>query len=96
MGEGLDEQTLLGRNEVIAQFGMKDPGGFDRKSEYPKISYKDFLDLICCPVCHGDIGEVEGALECKGKCKGVYNIENGIPLMSVRFSGVGDLPDADL
>jgi len=104
MGEGLAEGVLIGRGEAVAQLGMKDPGNFGKKSELPKIPYKDFLELLACPVCHGDVEETvcadgestRNALSCTGKCKSIYYIEDGIPLMGVRFSGVGDLTDADL
>jgi len=49
---------------------------------------KDFVDIICCPICKGDLElEIEqeekneiikGVLTCK-ECKTSYHIENGIP-----------------
>jgi uncharacterized protein YbaR (Trm112 family) len=48
----------------------------------------DLMELLCCPLCHGDLalevkqktGEeiVEGTLTCT-KCKTLYPIEDGIP-----------------
>ncbi len=50
--------------------------------------YKDLLDIICCPVCKGDLkltdekelnGEImSGVLVCE-KCGNKYPIEEGIP-----------------
>lgn len=49
---------------------------------------KDMLNILCCPICKGDLelkikreenGEIiEGSFTCK-KCKSMYSIENGIP-----------------
>ncbi len=49
---------------------------------------KDLMDILCCPVCKGDLqltvkkeegGEIlEGSLYCS-KCKETYPIEDGIP-----------------
>jgi uncharacterized protein YbaR (Trm112 family) len=49
---------------------------------------KDFLDILCCPNCKGDLdllitkenkGEIiEGSYTCK-KCNSSYYIEDGIP-----------------
>ncbi len=49
---------------------------------------KDLMDILCCPVCKGDLkltvkkeegGEViEGSLYC-AKCNETYPIEDGIP-----------------
>jgi uncharacterized protein YbaR (Trm112 family) len=49
---------------------------------------KDLMDILCCPVCKGDLkltvrkeegGEIlEGSLYC-AKCNETYPIEDGIP-----------------
>lgn len=49
---------------------------------------RDLLDILCCPVCKGDLvlevinGNdkeiVKGTLYC-GKCKVYYHIDDGIP-----------------
>lgn len=49
---------------------------------------KDLMDILCCPVCKGDLqlkvkreegGEIiEGSLYCP-KCEETYPIEDGIP-----------------
>ncbi len=49
---------------------------------------KDLMEILCCPVCKGDLqlsvkkeegGEIiEGSLYCP-KCKETYPIEDGIP-----------------
>ena len=49
---------------------------------------KDLMDILCCPVCKGDLqltvkkedgGEIiEGSLFC-AKCNETYPIEDGIP-----------------
>ncbi len=49
---------------------------------------KDLMDILCCPVCKGDLqltvkkeegGEItEGTLFCP-KCEETYPIEDGIP-----------------
>jgi uncharacterized protein len=49
---------------------------------------KDLMDILCCPVCKGDLqltvrkedgGEIiEGSLFC-AKCHETYPIEDGIP-----------------
>jgi uncharacterized protein YbaR (Trm112 family) len=49
---------------------------------------KDLMDILCCPVCKGDLkltvkkeegGEIiEGSLYCP-KCNETYPIEDGIP-----------------
>jgi len=49
---------------------------------------KDFLDILCCPVCKGDLELkiykeenneiIEGEFYCK-KCKKNYPIRDGIP-----------------
>ena len=47
------------------------------------------LEILCCPECKGDLifkdlrdkkGKIDGTLTCK-KCKEVYPIEDGIPIM---------------
>lgn len=49
---------------------------------------KDLMDILCCPVCKGDLtltvkkeedGEIiDGSLYCK-QCNETYPIEDGIP-----------------
>lgn len=49
---------------------------------------RDLLDILCCPVCKGDlelkvkkeskVEILEGSLRC-GKCAHTYPIEDGIP-----------------
>ena len=49
---------------------------------------KDMLNILCCPICKGDLelkvkkeedGEIiEGSFTCN-RCKSKYSIENGIP-----------------
>jgi uncharacterized protein YbaR (Trm112 family) len=49
---------------------------------------KDLMDILCCPVCKGDLkltvtkeenGEIiEGSLHC-ARCNETYPIEDGIP-----------------
>ena len=49
---------------------------------------KDMLNILCCPICKGDLelkvkkeenGEIiEGSFTCR-KCNCVYSIEDGIP-----------------
>lgn len=49
---------------------------------------KDLMDILCCPVCKGDLqltvrkeegGEIiDGSLSC-AKCHETYPIEDGIP-----------------
>lgn len=51
---------------------------------------KKYLDILCCPRCHGKLtvkvtrmeGDevIEGALTCTG-CTTVYEIREGIPVM---------------
>jgi len=51
---------------------------------------KEFVALLCCPYCHGELnleikkeeGEeiVEGKFSCK-KCGKEYEIRNGIPIL---------------
>jgi uncharacterized protein YbaR (Trm112 family) len=50
---------------------------------------KRLLDVLCCPVCKGDLvltdlrgkdKKLDGKLTCK-KCKKVFPIEQGIPIM---------------
>ncbi len=49
---------------------------------------KEFLKILVCPVCRGELAEVEKdgkeGLRCK-KCSRIYPIEDGIPVL---------LPDA--
>lgn len=49
---------------------------------------RDLLDILCCPLCHGDLALeetriekdeiVEGTFTCT-KCSTAYPIEDGIP-----------------
>ena len=49
---------------------------------------KDLIDILCCPICKGDLeliiereenGEIiKGKFNCK-KCKTTYTIDDGIP-----------------
>lgn len=51
---------------------------------------KRLLEILCCPECKGDLvlkdmrskkgSKVDGTLTCK-KCREVYPIEDGIPVM---------------
>ena len=51
---------------------------------------KDLMEILCCPVCKGDLELkiikeegpeiIEGSLYCK-KCKETYPIEDGIPVL---------------
>ena len=43
---------------------------------------KDLLDILCCPVCKGDLDYKprKNTLTCTS-CKKVYRIENDIPIM---------------
>lgn len=51
---------------------------------------KKFLDVLCCPLCRGDLENFKHKdkeyLKCKG-CKKYFPIEDGIPIL---------LPDAAL
>jgi uncharacterized protein len=48
----------------------------------------ELLEILCCPVCHGDLALtvkrqegreiIDGTLGCS-KCKEIYPIEDGIP-----------------
>ena len=50
-----------------------------------EVISKELLDVICCPVCKGDLKLVEVSkdfvLECLGSCKDVYPIKDGIPVL---------------
>ncbi|MEW6109022.1 MAG: Trm112 family protein [Nitrospirota bacterium] len=45
---------------------------------------KELLDILACPKCKGDVvlAEKEDGLICK-KCKLVYPVKEGIPIMLV-------------
>ena len=45
---------------------------------------KDFLDILACPYCKGDLVEVEGWLVCQNPdCGRRYPIRDGIPVLLV-------------
>ena len=56
----------------------------DKKSE---IISEDLLEVLACPLCKGDIELIEYekdkfGLECS-KCKCIYPIKEGIPIMLI-------------
>ena len=55
---------------------------------------RDLLEVLCCPVCHGELGWVSndgepvisnGALACQG-CGKQYLLEVGLPVLGDRES----------
>jgi uncharacterized protein YbaR (Trm112 family) len=45
---------------------------------------KELLDILCCPVCKGDLeyDETQARLTCRG-CARTYPVKGGIPMMMV-------------
>jgi uncharacterized protein len=43
------------------------------------------LDILICPNCHGEVVYVEDrqVIECRGECKYVYPVRDGIPVMLI-------------
>jgi len=43
------------------------------------------LDILICPNCHGEVVYVEErqVIECRGECKYVYPVRDGIPVMLI-------------
>ena len=52
---------------------------------------KELLDMLCCPVCKGDVQEVDGKIVCSD-CRRKYPIKDDIPIMLVEDS---ELPEKD-
>ncbi|GAC1418393.1 MAG: Trm112 family protein [Actinomycetota bacterium] len=46
---------------------------------------KVLLDILVCPNCRGEIDYVESdeKIYCKGDCKYVYPVRDGIPIMLI-------------
>lgn len=40
---------------------------------------KNFLNLLCCPICNGDLEDKKTVLSCS-KCKKEFKIKEGIPI----------------
>ncbi|MFN2615469.1 MAG: Trm112 family protein [Actinomycetota bacterium] len=46
---------------------------------------KELLDILICPNCHGKIEykDAEQKIYCRGQCKYVYPVRDGIPIMLI-------------
>lgn len=46
---------------------------------------KDLLEILICPNCHGEIdyNETAQTITCRGECRFVYPVRDGIPIMLI-------------
>ena len=73
-----ESKIRKGLSELYQQVSEKHPELFKAKKNLSNIPYTEFLDILCCPKCHGDLAHSKDHFACT-KCKLAFNINNGIP-----------------
>ena len=71
--------------EILVNQGNLEPRIYLAQKNAKRISYKVFLDILCCPLCKGDLELFDNYLSC-GHCKREYEIIDGIPNMMAEQS----------
>ena len=64
--------------ELLVNQGNLEPKIFLADENTKKISYKNFLDILCCPLCKKDLELTDSHFICN-HCKRKFEIIDGIP-----------------
>ncbi len=79
------QKAAKATREVLINQGNLEPHIYLTQKNAKKIPYKEFLDILCCPLCKGDLELSETHLTCN-HCKREYEIIDGIPNMMAEQS----------